>query len=173
LRRYLAGETRIEGLHRGHAQRHDETIAALNSDGDAAQIAEMWIGRGNHAKVLDLWVRGLEVSWQRLHAGPPPARLRLPTYVFEKERHWVASLDDSPYARRSSTAEAWLHPLLQRNTSSLYVTRFSSRLTGRENFLSGRGLHAGRMLPGMAPLERARAAAERAVEEVGTAVVLR
>jgi phthiocerol/phenolphthiocerol synthesis type-I polyketide synthase E len=36
-----------------------------------------------------LWLAGVPVDWRGLHAGAEPARVALPTYPFERERHWV------------------------------------------------------------------------------------
>ena len=36
-----------------------------------------------------LWISGIEVDWARLHEGEPRRRVALPTYPFERERHWI------------------------------------------------------------------------------------
>ena len=36
-----------------------------------------------------LWLSGVPVNWRGLHADVTPARVPLPTYPFERERHWV------------------------------------------------------------------------------------
>ena len=36
-----------------------------------------------------LWIAGIEVDWARLHEGEPRRRVALPTYPFERERHWI------------------------------------------------------------------------------------
>jgi len=48
------------------------------SDAEAALAA---LGR--------LWIAGLDVEWSRLHAGQARRRVPLPTYPFERARHWV------------------------------------------------------------------------------------
>ncbi|MFI1096354.1 SDR family NAD(P)-dependent oxidoreductase, partial [Streptomyces sp. NPDC020917] len=35
------------------------------------------------------WVRGLPVDWQAVFAGTPGAHVELPTYAFQRRRHWV------------------------------------------------------------------------------------
>ena len=66
-----------------------------------------------------------------------------------------------------SSATAVLHPLLHRNTSDLSEQRYSSTFTGEEFFLVDHQVrvngHSGqKVLPGVAYLEMARAAIERA-----------
>ena len=36
-----------------------------------------------------LWLSGVPLDWPGLHADATPARVPLPTYPFERERHWV------------------------------------------------------------------------------------
>jgi acyl transferase domain-containing protein/thioesterase domain-containing protein len=36
-----------------------------------------------------LWIAGVEVDWSRLHNGEARRRVALPTYPFERERHWI------------------------------------------------------------------------------------
>ncbi|MCU1244657.1 MAG: pksL 5, partial [Acidobacteria bacterium] len=66
-----------------------------------------------------------------------------------------------------------LHPLLGANTSDLEGPRFSCALTGGEFFLADHVVNGRSVLPGVACLEMARAAVERATGAVPTAVRLR
>jgi len=36
-----------------------------------------------------LWLSGVQIDWKAFHAGSVPCRIPLPTYPFQKERHWV------------------------------------------------------------------------------------
>ena len=36
-----------------------------------------------------LWQHGVEVDWLRLHGAKPRRRLPLPTYAFQRQRHWI------------------------------------------------------------------------------------
>ena len=36
-----------------------------------------------------LWIAGVAVDWARLHEGESRRRVALPTYPFERERHWI------------------------------------------------------------------------------------
>src|SRR6266545_3328709 len=73
------------------------------------------------------------------------------------------------FSRRSSiSAAAVIHPLLHRNTSDLSEQRYSSTFTGEEFFLADHqarvdGRADQKVLPGVAYLEMARAAIERAL----------
>lgn len=41
------------------------------------------------AELGRLWCAGVAVDWAALHAGARRARVPLPTYPFERERHWI------------------------------------------------------------------------------------
>ena len=62
--------------------------------------------------------------------------------------------------------KAVIHPLLHRNTSDFSVRRFSSSFTGEEYFLRDHVVGGRRILPGVAYLEMARAAIERALKVI-------
>ena len=36
-----------------------------------------------------LWLAGVEIDWAALHGGSPRRRVPLPTYPFERKRHWI------------------------------------------------------------------------------------
>ncbi len=39
--------------------------------------------------VGQFWIAGLSPDWDALHAGEKPYRVPLPTYPFERQRHWI------------------------------------------------------------------------------------
>ncbi|MGB6222854.1 amino acid adenylation domain-containing protein [Haloferula sp.] len=52
-------------------------------------------GAPDRARMLqslgDLWARGLSVDWNLIHEGVPALRVPLPTYPFQRKRHWIES----------------------------------------------------------------------------------
>ena len=36
-----------------------------------------------------LWIAGVEIDWAALHGGQPRRRVALPTYPFQRQRHWI------------------------------------------------------------------------------------
>jgi len=158
LSTYLAG--RREHLHVDRVRRDSEALTQFATDEAMQAAAEDWIQRGQSAQLLAMWVTGLRVAWSKLYAdGSPtgwsrPVRVRLPTYPFARERYWKKP--EAPAVREAT--ERALHPLLQRNTSNLSETRFSSTLSGEAFFLSDHVINGQRILPGVAYLEMARAA---------------
>jgi acyl transferase domain-containing protein/enoyl-CoA hydratase/carnithine racemase/acyl carrier protein len=112
LQAYHSGtETRV---YRGQAKRSKD--------------AGEWSGTGL-AELADLWVRGLEVDWHRLY-DRVPRRASLPTYPFARERYWI---DVPATAVQAAVPAAVPHPLLQRNTSDLHQTSYTSTFKGDES----------------------------------------
>ncbi|UWF51895.1 SDR family NAD(P)-dependent oxidoreductase [Pseudomonas sp. N3-W] len=108
--------------------------------------------------VLTLWCRGATVDWRQLYQHGQPRRIPLPTYPFSRERYWIS---ETPAVQHRGGA--WLHPLVQRNTSDLAGQRFSSRFDGNEWFFAEHRVNGLKILPGVAYLEMARAALERSL----------
>ena len=122
-------------------------------------------------KLASLWVKGVEIEWERLYCDPRPPRLHLPLYPFARERYWspgTAGMFPAQEAR-GGVPETKLHPLVHRNTSTLREHRYSSSFTGDEWVLRDHVVAGRKLLPGMAYLEMARAAVECATaEEIGS-----
>ncbi len=76
LSAYVAGEKNIEGARQGRVDAGGENVTV--------------IGRGDDMqKLLDLWVRGVNVDWTGLYSDAKPRRIPLPTYPFARERYWI------------------------------------------------------------------------------------
>jgi acyl transferase domain-containing protein len=75
----------------------EEAIAGLRAPGAPPEEAHL---PEPARALLQSWLAGEDVDWSPLHAGAAPAKRRrvpLPTYPFEKQRHWVeASGPDIP-----------------------------------------------------------------------------
>ncbi|QNP74236.1 SDR family NAD(P)-dependent oxidoreductase [Streptomyces roseirectus] len=53
-----------------------------------------------------LWLAGVEPDWDRVHAGESPGRVPLPTYPFQRRRHWVDDTTAPGHTPRPERAEA-------------------------------------------------------------------
>lgn len=166
LQAYLEGRPATDGVYRGSGKRNRESLGILSQDEEATQaVVEKWIEQRKPAKLLDLWVRGVDLDWNRLYGDIKPRRINLPVYPFARERYWI----DVANKAAGSVPLTNLHPLLHRNTSDVSGVRFTSTFTGEESFLEDHrvrveGPYAERVLPGVAYLEMARAAMDRALQ---------
>lgn len=83
-------------------RRHDEPASDVEHALDA-------LGR--------LWAAGVDVAWQELHDVAKGARrVSLPTYPFQRQRHWIAPAAAIPVARaaveessRAASLDSWFH----------------------------------------------------------------
>nr|WP_316503358.1 beta-ketoacyl synthase N-terminal-like domain-containing protein [Paenibacillus sp. CGMCC 1.18879] len=96
---FLEGKDDIEDLYRGQVKRNKETMALFTTDEDLSKATDAWISKRKYGKLLDVWVKGLNVDWNRLYPGVKPHRISLPTYPFAKERYWLFG-DDSESSQR-------------------------------------------------------------------------
>ena len=172
LQAYVNGGKGIEDAHQGQVKRNKEALSLFSTDADLQQTVDKWIANRKLSKLVDLWVKGLELDWSKLYGEVKPQRISLPTYPFARERYWI---DISANKQGAATVAsptvpttAVIHPLLHSNTSDLSEQRYSSIFTGEEFFLADHQVAANgnarqKVLPGVAYLEMARAAIEQAL----------
>ncbi len=51
-----------------------------------------------HDATAALWIAGVAIDWEGLHPHGRPRRVPLPTYPFERKRHWVEAVTQQPMA---------------------------------------------------------------------------
>jgi len=95
------------------------------------------------------WMAGDSMDWLRLWGATPPRRLALPPTPFERKRYWLPIVQQSPITHSMA-----LH--------AEGGDRFKLELKGDEFFLADHRLNDTPVLPGVAYLELARAAAHAA-----------
>ncbi|GBF33017.1 malonyl CoA-acyl carrier protein transacylase [Desulfocucumis palustris] len=167
LKSFVEGRDDIEAFFQGQVQRHKETLAAFTADEDMQKVIDAWIRKGKHAKILDLWVKGFNIDWDKLYVDTKPHRISLPTYPFARERYWVPETATNIGNTTTNLGiSASLHPLLHQNTSDLSEQRFSTTFTGKEFFLADHVVGGQRVFPGAAHLEMARAAVEQSAGDL-------
>ena len=161
LSAYIAGEQDIEEVYQGPANRNKESMDIIDQDDGMRKTIDKWIARKKHSKLLDLWVKGLELDWDKLYGDNKPQRISLPVYPFAKERYWIDSADTWELASTTGKVSV-VHPLLHTNTSDLRQQSYSSIFNGEEFFLKGHQINGQKLLPAMVYLEMARAAVAQA-----------
>ena len=163
LRGFVEGQDDIEDVYRGQVKRNKDALAAFAAEDELQEAINKWIQRKKYSKLLDLWVKGVDFDWNKLHGDSKPRRISLPTYPFAKERYWISEpqISHQPSAI-SHQPSSWLHPLVHKNTSNFEEQRFSSTFTGDEFFFSDHVGKGQKILQGLTYLEVARAAVEQA-----------
>ncbi|NSL86223.1 SDR family NAD(P)-dependent oxidoreductase [Chitinophaga sp. Mgbs1] len=157
LQAYVNGQTNIPGCFEGQLKAGQDTLQLFSGDEDWGVLVQQWLQKGQLKKAAELWVKGLEIDWLLLYPSGHPQRISLPAYPFARERYWIPE-NQQPLPAVQQQASAWLHPLLQQNTSDFTEQRFSSTFSGKEFFLADHVVQGRSILPGVAYLEMARAA---------------
>lgn len=111
-------------------------VKTLRSDDEIQKILNNSWEPQIYERLLELWIKGMEIDWSKLYGGKQPKRISLPTYPFAKERYWITDMKEGAVTHHAATSveTAALHPLVQSNTSDLSEQRFSSIFTGAEFF---------------------------------------
>ncbi|MDZ7269344.1 MAG: SDR family NAD(P)-dependent oxidoreductase [candidate division KSB1 bacterium] len=116
------------------------------------------------ANLARLYVNGVPVNWSAFHRDRGGRRVPLPTYPFQRERHWI----DERRAKGGHTASTTVsttaasHPLLGTRLplaladSVVFETEISIR---RQDYLDDHRVHGAAVFPATAYLELAQAAA--------------
>ena len=150
--RVCAGEVPVQGP--------DERAALRNFGNDCVRRAAAAADPASRTELLstvaDLYVQGYGLDYAALFAGDRHTRVPLPTYPFARDRYWVPEQRALTPAL-PDTAEP--HPLLHEDVSDFGVRRYRTRFTGKEHFLADHVVKGRKVLPGVACLEMARAAA--------------
>lgn len=108
------------------------------------------------------YVQGYEVDGDVLFADKNVCRVKLPVYPFAKEKYWI---EEKKLTKPKDTAVK-IHPLLGRNISDLSGQKYETIFSGEEPFFKDHVINGSRILPGVAYLEMARAAAKNAAKEL-------
>ena len=98
LSAYATAGAASQALLRGRVGSDNHSLVELAADDDMAATLEAWFQKGKHTRLLELWVRGGHIDWDKLHGNAKPNRIALPTYPFARERCWIpeAETGDSP-----------------------------------------------------------------------------
>ncbi len=102
--------------------RHDAEIEAGDLVVEIGPNAASW--RAILGKLAEFFRRGGTVQWEALHHGQKRTRLRLPTYPFERKRHWIpATAQNQPvqHERRKRARSPLVQPALNAETPASAV----------------------------------------------------
>ena len=69
LEAYVNGELKINSFYQGHVKRDSDALLLFSRDADLQQTVEKWMANKKFSKLLELWVKGLELDWNKLYEG--------------------------------------------------------------------------------------------------------
>jgi polyketide synthase PksN len=163
LEGFIEDSNHTDGCFRGKVKNYKEIMSVFTSDDEMKEALEKWIRRKKYTKLVELWVKGVNIDWNKLYDTVKPQRISLPSYPFAKNRYWKEK-SDIVYKNDTdvSSVNRVLHPLLHCNTSDIYELRYSSTFKGDELLFAHHKVGGQKILPAAAYLEMARAAVELA-----------
>ncbi|HEU4887433.1 MAG TPA: SDR family NAD(P)-dependent oxidoreductase [Thermoanaerobaculia bacterium] len=157
LARFQAREAGIEAL-----CYHEDAEGVPATEHDPAVVREA-VEQSDLHKIAALWTTGAVVPWERLPGRDRVTRSSAPTYPFARTQYWIEPSVESA-APKNVAAPSTLHPLLDSNASTMDEQKFAKRLRREEEFLKHHVVLGTTILPGVAHLEMARAAAELSLQ---------
>ena len=89
LKAYLKGEIDDESIYSSQAIQNKEGAALRLAQKEIQESIEQWLGFSKPYKLLNLWVRGAKIDWEKLYGNNTQKKMSLPTYPFAKERCWI------------------------------------------------------------------------------------
>ncbi|CAL9331576.1 SDR family NAD(P)-dependent oxidoreductase [Streptomyces sp. Tu 3180] len=148
--RLSAGQVPAQGIEERAALRNLGNDCLRQAATDPASRTE------SLSTVADLYVQGYDLDYAALFGTGRHTRVPLPTYPFARDRYWVPEQRVLAPARPGTAGP---HPLLHEDVSDFAARRYRTRFTGEEHFLTDHVVKGRKVLPGVACLEMARAAA--------------
>lgn len=138
-------------------------------DGENPAAIEVSQAGAPLADMAAAYLSGEAVNWSSLYTGQKLARIPMPAYPFERERHWYAENDNiySDNGPVPHTLPALVFRRLVKPPEALDDC-FQITFTGQEFFLNGHRIHGEKVLPGALYLELACKVAEAAGYPTGT-----
>lgn len=155
LQAYLKGQSLVP-LVTGNVKQSPLDLDGLLAGDAGQQFVHQLMKQSGLRQLAQLWVCGIGVDWLELYReGAKPQRVSLPLYPFAKERYWFEQadqVDGQTDSINAGTGEL-LHPLVQRNVSSLHGQKFSSQWGPSALFFDHHKVGIHPTLPGVAYLE--------------------
>lgn len=113
--------------------------------------------------LAEMYINGYDMDWEELYREETYKRISLPAYPFSGERYWISGDDALHGITNESTSTGrceykTLHPLIDRNESTLEEECFVKTFNGQEFYLKDHRVGNDMILPGVVYLEMARAA---------------
>ncbi|MDM5187019.1 SDR family NAD(P)-dependent oxidoreductase [Bacillus sp. DX4.1] len=149
LTQYCQGKNAIDSLYEGNVR--DISRSADLFTGESGELFLRTITENKElVKLAELWLSDVQINWQSLYEVGVK-RIHLPLYPFARERYWVPVIEKQGPIER-------LHPLIERNISTLSDIKFATKLYDSEEYVEDCMINNQKVLPALTALEMAFAA---------------
>ncbi|TWI44010.1 polyketide synthase PksN [Pseudoduganella flava] len=89
LHAFVQADGAVPGVLHGRAGRGKDELGLIGDDDIRASVVEQLGAAHKWDRLLELWVKGVELDWAALAGTQGCRRVALPTYPFARERYWV------------------------------------------------------------------------------------
>jgi polyketide synthase PksN len=86
---HAAGSAVAARVFTGNNEQDNSDIKQLLSGRTGQSMLEMLLAEKDLDKLALYWVKGARIAWQPMHGGRSANRIALPTYPFDRRRHWL------------------------------------------------------------------------------------
>jgi len=93
LEAFLKEEKLIPEFYRGNVRESKDSILLFTANEEMQEVLGKWIFKRKYNNILELWVKGLFVDWDRMVNDSKPVKMSLPTYRFAREKYWAMEKD--------------------------------------------------------------------------------
>ena len=151
-----------EGIYTNTVPTSDQTYGRdqgpvdLFTDSDLGrELVDLMVQRRDLHKIAQLWISGMSIDWRALYQAPMPDTVPLPTYPFERARHWVQSTALHPHAplpERQQTLQASavqstpMKKTASEKTGRAMIEAYISKMAARELQIAPRAIKPGQDL---------------------------
>ena len=163
MENYLLGNIDSETVFRGRVDSQNGIRRIFSSDSDLQETIAMWVAKKKYAKLIELWLQGVDFDWRPLYDGMRMHRVSLPLYPFAGDRYVMSKSD--------VVTDEFIHGLnentnllIHQNISTLTNQIFRSIFTGKEYYISGVRRRGNTFFPDFAYIEMARDATFKSLE---------
>jgi acyl transferase domain-containing protein/NADP-dependent 3-hydroxy acid dehydrogenase YdfG len=134
-------------------------LSKILGDGEETKtLIDALIRARKFGNVSALWAGGAEIDWRQIPVSAEARRISLPTYSFQRSRYWVPTKAESGRTLADGSGHKPLHPLIDRNESTMEGVSYAKTLSASEWFLDEHRLRGKPVFPGACCVEMARAA---------------
>lgn len=127
LNNYLDGIKNSQIIFEGSSKKKSEYAGIMDGGSATDEFTSILIREKNYEKIAQLWVLGIEIDWEKLYLNYNCKKISLPSYPFEKKRHWIDNASSNK--RISEDRNQHLRSIdgiVEYNLSNLEIFKFMS-----------------------------------------------
>ncbi len=88
LEYYGKGKKQIANCYRNQDKKQKNLLSLFMNTEELQESINRCIEKKKFITLIELWVEGLDIDWNKLYENYRPKRMSLPTYPFEQESYW-------------------------------------------------------------------------------------